>query len=137
MFEPFLYWSSSNVYHPETFPQRYFSNYENCNMKFPLHKFSDQITICQISFEIYTSFTSNKSFIQLEQNSNIWISFGYFPFAFSFFFWNEVNKKSSIKEDPRFILQECCRAENMVQKIFLEKLLEKRQVIIMQVIIRV
>ena len=29
------------------------SNHENCNNKFSLNTFSDQITICQISFEIF------------------------------------------------------------------------------------
>ena len=98
MFEPFSYWSSSNVYHPDTFSQRNFSNHENCNIKFPLRKFFDQITICQIPFEIYTSFTSNKSFIQLEQNCKylnfIWV----FPFCIFIFLlkWSKqeiVNKR--------------------------------------------
>ena len=30
-----------------------FSNHENCNMKFLLNTFSDQIAICEISFEIF------------------------------------------------------------------------------------
>ena len=30
-----------------------YSNHENCNNKFSLNTFSDQITICQISFEIF------------------------------------------------------------------------------------
>ena len=46
-------WSSSSVYHPEIFPQRNSSNHENCNIKFSLNTFSDQISICQISFEIF------------------------------------------------------------------------------------
>ena len=29
------------------------SNHENCNIKFLLNTFSDQITICQISIEIF------------------------------------------------------------------------------------
>ena len=38
------------------FPGKIFSNRENCNIKFSLNKFSDQITICQISFEIYAPY---------------------------------------------------------------------------------
>ena len=41
-----------------------------CNIKFPLNTFSDQITICQTSFEIYTSFMSKKSFICLRKIVN-------------------------------------------------------------------
>ena len=32
-----------------------------------------------------------------------WIPVGYFPFLISFFCENEINKKSSIKQDTRFI----------------------------------
>ena len=39
-----------HAYHPETFPSRNFSNHENCNIKFPLNTFPDQIIICQASF---------------------------------------------------------------------------------------
>ena len=42
-----------NVHHPETFPWRNSSNLENCDIIFPLSIFSDHITICQISFEIF------------------------------------------------------------------------------------
>ena len=41
------------------FPQQNFFNHENCNMKFILSTFSDQITMPQTSFEIYASFMSN------------------------------------------------------------------------------
>ena len=34
---------------------------------------------------------------------NIWIRVGYFPFLISFFCENEINKKSSIRQDTRFI----------------------------------
>ena len=47
------YRSSLSVHYPETFPKQNSSTHENCNIKFPLNIFSDQITICQISFEIF------------------------------------------------------------------------------------
>ena len=54
-------WNSSSVNHLETFPQQNSSNHQKCKIKFPLKTFSNQITIiCQISFEIYTYFASNK-----------------------------------------------------------------------------
>ena len=75
--------------------------------KFPLNIFSDQITIRKISNEIYTSFTSNKSFLSLGKKINIWIPFQYFPVLASFFFLKcDVSKKTSIKEDTLFILRE-------------------------------
>ena len=43
----------SSVHRPETFPWRNSSNHENCNIKFPLNTFTDQITIFQISFEVF------------------------------------------------------------------------------------
>ena len=58
----FSSWSCPSLHHPETFPQRNSSNHENNSMKFPLNTFSVQITICQMSFEIYTSFSLNISF---------------------------------------------------------------------------
>ena len=39
-----------------------------------------------------------------------------FPFSILFFCWNEINKKSSIKEN--------CKADNFPEKRFLQKLLE-------------
>ena len=100
-----LYWSSSNVHNPQTFPQRNSRNHENCYIKFPLNIFSDQITICQMFFEIHTSLTSEGSFFCFSKKVNIWIPVGYFLSLISFFSWNEVKKKSSIKEDRRFIVQ--------------------------------
>ena len=35
------------------FPSNNSSNHENCSIKFPLNTFPDQITICQIYFEIF------------------------------------------------------------------------------------
>ena len=84
----FWYWSSWSVYHQESFSKRDCSNHENCNIKFPLNTFSNQITICQISFEIYTSFTSNSSSKQIQ--------FGCLPFLFSFFSWKTINKQGII-----------------------------------------
>ena len=49
----FSYWSLSSAHYPEIFSQQNSSNHENCNIKFPLETFSDQITVCQISFEIF------------------------------------------------------------------------------------
>ena len=43
----------TSVHHQETFPWRNFSNHENCKIKFPLNTFTDQITIFQISFEVF------------------------------------------------------------------------------------
>ena len=58
------------------------------------------------SVKTYTSFRSNKSFIRSRKKANIWTPFEYFPDLISFCFWNEVNKKSPIKEDTLFIVQE-------------------------------
>ena len=63
-FKPLLYWSFSSVHPLQNFPFGNSSDHENCNMKFPLNTFSDQITIYQISFEIFTS-ASNKLSIWL------------------------------------------------------------------------
>ena len=52
------------------------------------------------------NFTSNKSFLCSSKKINIWITFVHFPFLIKFFCLNEVNKKSSIIEDTRFIVQE-------------------------------
>ena len=41
------------VFTTQKFPQRNSSNHGKCNIKFSLNTFSDQITICQISFEIF------------------------------------------------------------------------------------
>ena len=62
---------------------------------------------------------SKNSFILSSQKVNIRIPFGCFPFLISFFYWNEVNIKSSIKEDTRY-----CTIENMAEEIYSEKLLE-------------
>ena len=43
------------------------------------------------------SLTSRKSV--LEEKVNIWTPSGCFRFFISFFCWNEINKKSSVKED--------------------------------------
>ena len=65
-----------------------------------------KVTICQISLKIYISFMSNNSFICFSKTVNILNSIWVFPFLISFFCWNEVNTKLSIKEDTRFIMQE-------------------------------
>ena len=59
--------------------QKKIPGYEKLKINFSLNTFSDQITICQICFEIYTSSLSNK-FIFLHQKANIGITSGYFLF---------------------------------------------------------
>ena len=46
--KPFLSWSLSSVDNLETIAYRNSSNHKNCNIKFFLNTFSNQITICQI-----------------------------------------------------------------------------------------
>ena len=65
-----------------------------------------RLSFCFSCLWIYRSFISNKSFICLHKKVNVWVQFGYFHFLISFFCWYEVNKKSSIKKDMRFIVQE-------------------------------
>ena len=60
----------------------------------------------------------------LEQKSRYLNSISVFPFFILFFCWNEINKKSSIKED--MTKMEKCKADNIPEKRFLEKLLEIR-----------
>ena len=60
----------------EQFPQWSFLKHANCKVKYPLNIFSDQITICQTSCEIYIS-----SFVRIV---NIWIPSGYFTLWFHF-----------------------------------------------------
>ena len=117
---------SSNVHHQETLPLQSSSTHENCNSKFPLNIFSDQITIRKISYEIYTSFTSNKSFLCLDKKINIRIPFRYFPVWVSFFLLKcDVNKKTSIKKILySYCRKEYYRVENMAEKIFLDTLLQ-------------
>ena len=59
--------------------QKKIPGYEKLKINFSLNTFSDQITICQICFEIYTSSLSNK-FNFLHQKANIGITSGYFLF---------------------------------------------------------
>ena len=58
------------------------------------------------------SLTSNKPI--LEKKVNIWTLSGYFPFFISFFCWNEISKKSSIKEDTRKM--ENCKANHILDR---------------------
>ena len=58
----------------------------------------------------------------LQQKSKYLNSIRVFPFFISFFCWNEINKKSSIKEDMRKM--ENRKADNIPEKRFLQKLLE-------------
>ena len=99
-------------HHPETFPKRNSSNYENCNIKFSLNTFSNQIIICQIF--LWKSLTSNKSILQRKSKYLNYIRV--FPFFISFFCWNETNTKSSVKEERRKM--ENCKADNTAEKLF-------------------
>ena len=47
---------------------------------------------------------------------NIWTPSGYFPFFISFFCWNEINKKSSMREDTRKI-----RSSRLSLQLYLKK----------------
>ena len=71
----------------------------------------------------------------LKEKSKYLNSIRVFPFFISFFCWNEINKKSPIKEDTRKIenckaikedtrKMENCKANNIPEKRFLQKLLE-------------
>ena len=74
------------------------SNHENCNIKFRLNSFSNQITICQISFEI---FGSNKLMLKLKgKYFNLIRVFLFFPFIF-LSKWNkrEIFNKRRHKKD--------------------------------------
>ena len=69
-----------------------------------------------IFFEIYSCFQQKTKYL-----NSIWE----FPFFNFIFFWNEVSKKSSIKEDKRFKVQEGKFSEAVAQmcsvkKMFLE-----------------
>ena len=68
--------------------------------------FSNQITICQISFQIFDIYTREKS--------KYLNSIRVFPFFISFFCWNEISKKSSIKEDTRNM--ENCKANHILDR---------------------
>ena len=61
---------------------------------------------------VLKSLTSNKSILQ--KKVNIWTISGYFPFFISFFCWNEISKKSSIKEDTRKM--ENCKANHILDR---------------------
>ena len=75
--------------------------------------FSNQITICQISFEIF-----DLKQIYTREKSKYLNSIRVFPFSFSFFFpffcWSEISKKSSIKEDTRRM--ENCQANHTLDR---------------------
>ena len=116
MFRTFSYWSSPSVHHLEAFPQWNSSNHENCNIKFSLKTFSNQITIWNFFWNLWL----NKS--MLEQKSKYLNFIRVFPFFISFFCWNEINKKSSIKKDTWKM--ENCKADNIPEKHFLRELLE-------------
>ena len=60
----------------------------------------------------------------LEQKSKHLNSIRVFPFFISFFCWNEINKKFSIKEDTTKM--EKYKADNILEKRFLQTLLEIR-----------
>ena len=78
---PLSYGSSSCAHHPETFLLRNSSNHKNCNIKFPLNTFSDQIVICLISFGNLWRQTNLFS----NEKVNIWPTSRYFPFLLHFF----------------------------------------------------
>ena len=90
-----------------------------------LNTFSDQTIICQISFEIFH--VKQNSSKQCKYLNSIRV----FPFFILFFCWNEINKKSPIKEDARKIencktikedkrKMENCKANNIPEKRFLQ-----------------
>ena len=96
----------------------------------PLNTSSDQVP--SIEF-LLKSLTLNKSI--LEQESKYLNSIRVLPFFISFFCWNEINKKSSVKEVTRKIenykaikdytrKMGHCKANNVPEKRFLQKLLE-------------
>ena len=89
--------------------QRNSSNHENCNIKFSLKYVFYQITICQISFEIF-----DVKQIYTREKSKYLNSIRVFAFSISFFCWNEITKKSSIKEDTRKM--ENCKANHILDR---------------------
>ena len=91
------------------FVQRNSSNHENCNIKFSLTFVFYQITICQISFQIFDV----KQIYTREKNKYL-NSIMVFAFSISFFCWNEITKKSSIKEDTRKM--ENCKANHILDR---------------------
>ena len=95
--------------HPETIPYRNSSNHENCNTKFPLKHSSNQITMYQISFEI---FDIKQTYTQ--EKCKYLNSIRIFPYFVSFFYWNETSKKSSRKEDMRKM--ENCKANHIFDR---------------------
>ena len=101
IFKPFSYWSSSRVHHPETFPQRNSTNHENSNNKFSLNKFSGQITICQISFEIF-DVKQTDARAKSKYLCSIRV-FPFFHFSLFPFFWNklEIFKKRHEKDQKQ------------------------------------
>ena len=82
-----MYWSLSSVYQQETFPKQNFSNHEKCNIKLPLNTFSDQITICQISFEIFDVKQIDTRAFKLRQGISL----------FSSYFFVEMKKQEIFK----------------------------------------
>ena len=106
-----------------------FGDFQIC-ISVPLNTSSDQVP--SIEF-LLKSLTLNKSI--LEQESKYLNSISVLPFFISFFCWNEINKKSSVKEVTRKIenykaIKEYtrkmghCKANNVPEKRFLQKLLE-------------
>ena len=82
--------------------------------------------ICRVSFEVFDV----KQIYSRARKLNIWT-----PFFVSFFWWNEINKKSPIKEDTRKIKNckaikedatkmENYKTNNIPEKRFLQELLE-------------
>ena len=62
--------------------------------------------------------TLNKSI--LKQKRKYLNSIRLFPFFISFYYWDEINQKSSIKEDTRKMKN--CKADNIPEKRFFYKI---------------
>lgn len=70
--------------------------HENCKTKYFLNTFSDQLTICEISFEINISlnlFAVKHSFAKAERNIKFHFSYSYFSYLILFVCREKIDKK--------------------------------------------
>ena len=90
------------MHHPETFPLKNSSNHKICHLKFSLNTFSDQITICEISFEFFDV----KQIDTRAFKSKYFNSIRVFPFFYFIFLlkWNKqeiFNKRRHGKDQKQ------------------------------------
>ena len=101
----------SSAHHPEIIPQRNSFHHENYNIRYPLNTFSDQITICQISFEIYTCFCDKTKYL------NSISVFSVYNFSY-IFHWNEINWTFNKRESQKLVPESWKRdIENIFREV--------------------